>query len=78
MRCRVRIRIGVCVSVACIPRKHKTFCIAFVQCWTNVEDVVSTLYKCYKKVLCLLGFSFAFDVERDVERVYYICGVISN
>ena len=29
--------------------------ITFVQCWTNVEDVGPTLYKCYANVLCLLG-----------------------
>ena len=27
----------------------------FMQCWTNVEDVGPTLYKCYTNVLCLLG-----------------------
>ena len=27
----------------------------FVQCWTNVEDVGQTLYKCCTNVLCLLG-----------------------
>ena len=27
----------------------------FIQCWTNVEDVGPTLYKCYTNVLCLLG-----------------------
>ena len=30
-------------------------CIIFVQCRTNVEDVRSTLYKCYTNALCLLG-----------------------
>ena len=30
-------------------------CIIFVQCWTNVEDVCPTLYKCYANVLCLRG-----------------------
>ena len=30
-------------------------CITFVQCWTNVEDVGPTLYKCYANVLCLRG-----------------------
>ena len=35
------------------PSKHKT-CIAFVQCWSNVEDVGPTLYTCYRNVLCLL------------------------
>ena len=28
-----------------------------VQCWTNVKDVGSVLYKCYKNVLCLLGWN---------------------
>ena len=28
----------------------------FIQCWTNVEDVGPTLYKCYTDVLCLLGY----------------------
>ena len=27
----------------------------FMQCWTIVEDVGPTLYKCYTNVLCLLG-----------------------
>ena len=27
----------------------------FIQCWTNVENVGPTLYKCYTNVLCLLG-----------------------
>ena len=30
-------------------------CITFVQCWTNVEDVGPTLYKCYTNVLYLRG-----------------------
>ena len=29
--------------------------MTFIQCWTNVEDVGTTLYKCYTNVLCLLG-----------------------
>ena len=30
--------------------------ITFIQCWTNVEDVGPTLYKCYtNNALCLLG-----------------------
>ena len=35
--------------------KHKTFCITFLQCCFNVEDVGPTLYKCHTNVLCLLG-----------------------
>ena len=38
-----------------IPVKTQNICITFVQCWTNVEDVGPTLYKCYVNVLCLLG-----------------------
>ena len=37
-----------------LPGKHNFF-ITFIQCWTNVEDVGPTLYKCYKNVLCSLG-----------------------
>ena len=29
--------------------------VTFLQCWTNIEDVVPTLYKCHTNVLCLLG-----------------------
>ena len=36
-----------------VNTKH---CMTFVQCWTNVEDVGPTLYKCYTNVLCLLGY----------------------
>ena len=34
---------------------NTNICITFVQCWTNVEYVGPTLYKCYTKKLCLLG-----------------------
>ena len=33
----------------------QNICMAFVQCWTRVKDVGSTLYKCYTNVSCLLG-----------------------
>ena len=36
-------------------QQTQNICITFVQCWTNVEDVGLTLYKCYTNVLCLLG-----------------------
>ena len=39
----------------CLRRNRKPkICMTFVQCWTNVEDVGPTLYKCYANVLCLL------------------------
>ena len=36
-------------------QQTQNICITFVQCWTNVEDVEPTLYKCYTHILCLLG-----------------------
>ena len=30
-------------------------CITFIQCWTKVEEVGPSFYKCYTNVLCLLG-----------------------
>ena len=36
-------------------QQTENICITFIQCWTNVEDVGPTLYKCYTSVLCLLG-----------------------
>ena len=35
----------------------QNICITFVQCWSNVEDVGPTLYKCYTIFLCLLGMA---------------------
>ena len=39
-----------------LSQQTQNICITFVQCWTNVEDVGSRLYKCYTNVLCLLGY----------------------
>ena len=36
----------------------QNMCIAFLQRWTNVEDVRPTLYKCYTNVLYMLGMRF--------------------
>ena len=38
-----------------VTQQAQNICIILVQCWTSVEDVGLTLYKCYTKVLCLLG-----------------------
>ena len=35
--------------------------MTFVQCWTNVEDVDPTLYKCYTNVSSLLGHPFTAE-----------------
>ena len=40
------------------PSPTQSICITFVQCWSNVEDVGPTLYKCCTHVLCLLGYIF--------------------
>ena len=38
----------------CNPQQTHNICITFIKRWTNVEDVGSTLYKCYTNVLCLM------------------------
>ena len=50
------------------PCEHNQF-VNFVQCWTNVEDVGPTLYKCYTNVLCLLG-------RRTFSQTLYICAML--
>ena len=42
-------------------------CITFVQCWTNVEDVGPTLYKCYTNVLRLLGIDSMTDFNVNIR-----------
>ena len=34
---------------------QQNICMTFVQCWTNVEDVGPTLYKCYTNVFLFAG-----------------------
>ena len=46
-----------------VTQQTQNICIKFVQCWTNVEDVGPTLYKCYTNVLCLLGSTAAFHAR---------------
>ena len=41
-----------------VSQQTQNICITFVQCWTNVEDVGPTLYKCYTDVLCSQGYQF--------------------
>ena len=43
----------------------------FMQCWTNVEDVGPTLYKCYTNVLCLLG-------RRTFSQTLYIYSMLAR
>ena len=40
-----------------------------MRCWTNVEDVGPTLYKCYTNVLCLLG-------RRTFSQTLYIYSIL--
>ena len=47
--------LGVAIFILVISQQRQNICITFVQCWTNVEDVGPTLYKCYTNILCLLG-----------------------
>ena len=45
------------VFLICVTQQTQNICITFVQCWTSVEDVGPTLYKCYTNVLCKLGIT---------------------
>ena len=42
-------------------QQTQNICITFIQCWTNVEDVGPTLYKCYANVFRLLGSPIAHN-----------------
>ena len=63
--------------VLCSPAQNRhwptpatqNICITFVQCWTTVEDVGPTLYKCYTNVLCLLG-------SASSQRAQGICAAL--
>ena len=57
---------GSCVQ----PSKHKTF----VQCWTNVEDVVPTLYKWFANVLCLQGKAAAQQTRYNEPMLMLMLG----
>ena len=48
-----------------IPVSTKRF-IIFIQCWTNVEDVGPTLYKCYTNVCAYWDLD---HFKRVVERL---------
>ena len=39
-----------------ISQGTQNMCIAFIQRRPNVFDVCPAMYKCYKNVLCLLGY----------------------
>ena len=47
-------------------QQTQNICITFVQCWTNVEDIEPTSYRCYSKVLCLL------DLECKIHFLHYL------
>ena len=54
----------------CATQSQQTqnICITSLQCWTNVEDVGSSLYKCYTNVLCLLGKALISNVFTEVAN----------
>ena len=64
----------LCVWMICLPA-NINICIPFMQCWTNVDDVGPTFYKCYAIVLYLLGWRIwshviiAFVLYRLLARV---------
>ena len=42
--------------------------MTFIQCWTSVEDVGPTLYKCYANVFSV-DFFFSFSVDSTEKNV---------
>ena len=58
-------------------QQTQNICITFVQCWSNVEDVGTTLYKCYTNALYLpLG-----QHQRrwtDIVEMLYKCFVFAE
>ena len=44
-----------------------------MQCWTNVENVGPTLYKCYTNVLCLLGCRRTFSQTLYIYSMLVQC-----
>ena len=56
-------------------QQTQTIFITFVQCWNNVEDVWSKLYKCYNTiVLCLPGSSYIQVHTRRLPGVGLMLG----
>ena len=49
-------------------------CITSIQCWTDVEDVGSMLYKCYTNVLCLLGICLPAPMAHSIR----LCSKLLN
>ena len=47
-----------------VGAKHTIFCIAFIQYWTNIEDVGPKLYTFKQKFLCLLGVRLKKIINR--------------
>ena len=63
-----------------ITQQTQNICIAFVQCWTNVEDAGPPLYKCYTNVLCLLGMlsraNLKYAISNNILQCH--CDIILN
>ena len=58
---------------------NTTNCITFVQCWTSVEDVGPTLYKCHTICLCLRGSPRWHFIEHHVRCVnLLLCLLLGN
>ena len=60
-----------------LSQQTQNICITFIQCWTNVEDVGPTLYKCYTNVLCLLGsltILHCFGPVQNLDKMIWVLG----
>ena len=57
-----------------ITQQTQNICITFIQGWTNVEDIVPTLHKCYTNVSCLLGTRLNYLEYNNVD--FLRCDII--
>ena len=47
---------SITISASCTSQQTQNMCITFIRCRPKVFAVGPTLYKCYRNVLCLLGW----------------------
>ena len=54
----------------------QNICVTIMQCWTNVEEVVSTWYECHTNVLCLPDSGLSDHADATVD--YWTRGLCYN
>ena len=81
----IHFEVGMKImKINSLAQQTQNICMPFIQCWTNVEDVGPTLYKCYANIVywgggalgefnafntCLYLLTFYYSDLHQVERV---------